>query len=102
MIMVSIGIKFKHITQYNPIGCICNKDNKDQLIITLMYSYFLQIDLYYSGESSTDLAHSLTCPICGRLGFTESELQSHVTSEHQNSNTEVVSKTTFVNNRLYN
>ncbi|CAL8143588.1 unnamed protein product [Orchesella dallaii] len=47
-------------------------------------------DLYYSGESSTDLAHSLTCPICGRLGFTESELQSHVTSEHQNSNTEVV------------
>lgn len=47
-------------------------------------------DLYYSGESSTELAHSLTCPICGRLGYTESELQSHVTSEHQNSNTEVV------------
>lgn len=54
----------------------------------LCLEYFA--DLYYSGESSTELAHSLTCPICGRLGFTESELQSHVTLEHQNSNTEVV------------
>jgi len=47
-------------------------------------------DLYYSGETATDQAHSLTCPICGRLGFTEVELQSHVTSEHQSCNTEVV------------
>jgi len=48
-------------------------------------------DLYYSGESSSEtMAHSLTCPVCGRLGFTETELQSHVTSEHQNCNTEVV------------
>ncbi|CAG7833771.1 unnamed protein product [Allacma fusca] len=47
-------------------------------------------DLYYGGESSTDQAHSLTCPVCGRFGFTESELHSHVTAEHQNCNTEVV------------
>jgi len=48
-------------------------------------------DLYYSGESSPEsMAHSLTCPVCGRLGFTEPELQSHVTTEHQSCNTEVV------------
>jgi len=50
------------------------------------------VDLYYSGESSSEvMAHSLTCPVCGRLGFTETELQSHVASEHQSCNTEVVS-----------
>lgn len=37
------------------------------------------------------MAHSLTCPVCGRLGFTEPELQSHVAAEHQNCSTEVVS-----------
>ncbi|OXA56923.1 E3 ubiquitin-protein ligase KCMF1 isoform X2 [Folsomia candida] len=48
-------------------------------------------DLYYSGESAVDvMAHSLTCPICGRLGLTETELQSHVTAEHQSCTTEVV------------
>jgi len=48
-------------------------------------------ELFYGGEAPTETNHALTCPICGRLGFTESELQTHVAAEHQNSNTEVVS-----------
>ena len=47
-------------------------------------------DLYYSGEANPELSYSLTCPVCGKLGLTESELQSHAVSEHQNCNTEVV------------
>lgn len=73
---------------------------------------FKFLDLYYGGEPPVDVNHALTCPvrfisyvhsvnefefdynicvqICGRLGFTESELQAHVAAEHQNSNIEVV------------
>jgi len=47
-------------------------------------------ELFYGGEAHTDQIHSLTCPICGKYGFTELELHSHVTSEHQNCGTEVV------------
>jgi len=39
---------------------------------------------------SDTMTHSLTCPVCGKLGYTETDLQSHVTSEHQNCTTEVV------------
>lgn len=42
-------------------------------------------ELFYSGESlSTDRPHSLTCPLCGNHGYTESTLLEHVTSEHPN------------------
>jgi len=47
-------------------------------------------DLYYGGETAPELSHSLTCPVCGRLGLTEAELQTHAAAEHQNCNTEVV------------
>ena len=43
-------------------------------------------DLFYSGESiSAEQPYSLTCPLCGTLGFTESTLLEHVTNEHVNS-----------------
>lgn len=34
---------------------------------------------------------SFTCPYCGKMGFTETSLQDHVTSEHAETSTEVVS-----------
>lgn len=43
-------------------------------------------DLFYSGESiSSEQPQSITCPLCGHLGFTESSLLEHVTNEHANS-----------------
>lgn len=43
-------------------------------------------DLFYGGESvPPEQPQSLTCPLCGNLGFTESSLLEHVTSEHANS-----------------
>lgn len=50
------------------------------------------LDLYYNGETNnSELSYSLTCPVCGKLGLTESELQNHAAAEHQNCSTEVVS-----------
>lgn len=46
-------------------------------------------DLFYSGEATSyDQPQSLTCPLCGSLGFTESTLLEHVTSEHGNNETD--------------
>lgn len=43
-------------------------------------------DLFYSGESVTsEQPQSLTCPLCGNLGFNEASLLEHVTNEHANS-----------------
>ena len=41
-------------------------------------------ELFYSGESASGIVQpqSLTCPFCGRLGFTEASLVDHVTSAH--------------------
>jgi len=70
------GASTSRHTPDHPVQCILSRSD---------------FDLYYSGESASDsMAHSLTCPVCGRLGFTEPELQSHVTTEHQSCTTEVV------------
>lgn len=43
-------------------------------------------DLFYGGESvPSEQPQSLTCPLCGSLGFTESSLLEHVTNVHPNS-----------------
>ncbi|XP_013403674.1 E3 ubiquitin-protein ligase KCMF1 isoform X2 [Lingula anatina] len=48
-------------------------------------------DLYYGGEAlSAEAPQSFTCPYCGKMGFTESSLQEHVTTEHADVSTEVV------------
>ena len=49
-------------------------------------------ELYYGGEAFTaDQPQAFTCPYCGKMGFTESALQEHVTSEHSDASVEVVS-----------
>ncbi|CAH1980537.1 unnamed protein product [Acanthoscelides obtectus] len=49
-------------------------------------------ELYYGGEALTslELPQSYTCPYCSRMGFTDVTLQEHVTSDHQDTNFEVV------------
>lgn len=43
-------------------------------------------ELFYAGENiSSEQPQSLTCPLCGSLGFTELSLLEHVTNEHANS-----------------
>jgi len=49
-------------------------------------------ELYYGGESlASDQPQAFTCPFCGRMGLTEVVLTEHVTAEHPDSTTEVVS-----------
>lgn len=48
-------------------------------------------ELYYGGEALTaEQPQSFTCPYCGKMGYTETTLQEHVTSEHADSSIEVV------------
>lgn len=55
-------------------------------------SVYCLTDLYYGGDTfSVEQPQSFTCPYCGKMGFTETSLQEHVTSEHAETSTEVVS-----------
>lgn len=48
-------------------------------------------DLFYGGETvSLEQQLSYTCPLCGRLGFTDVLLQEHVGVEHADASQEVV------------
>ncbi|XP_066960901.1 E3 ubiquitin-protein ligase KCMF1 isoform X2 [Macrobrachium rosenbergii] len=48
-------------------------------------------DVYYGGEAlSVDQPQSLTCPFCGKMGYTETSLQDHVTVDHPDTAYEVV------------
>ncbi|EPY82098.1 potassium channel modulatory factor 1 isoform 1-like protein [Camelus ferus] len=48
-------------------------------------------DLYYGGEAfSVEQPQAFTCPYCGKMGYTETSLQEHVTSEHAETSTEVL------------
>lgn len=68
-----------------------------QLINILIHNnsrsvYRFLADLYYGGDTfSVEQPQSFTCPYCGKMGFTETSLQEHVTSEHAETSTEVVS-----------
>lgn len=44
-------------------------------------------ELFYSGENAAGIVQpqSLTCPFCGRLGYTETSLVDHVSSAHSDS-----------------
>lgn len=48
-------------------------------------------EVFYGGETiNTDQPYSFTCPFCGRMGFTETTLQEHVTSEHSGATQQVI------------
>lgn len=52
----------------------------------------LSSDIFHGGEALTaDQPQSLTCPFCGKMGFTEATLQEHVTANHLDTTFEVVS-----------
>ncbi|KAI5140873.1 E3 Ubiquitin-Protein Ligase Kcmf1 [Manis pentadactyla] len=61
-------------------------DHPMQCILTRV-----DFDLYYGGEAfSVEQPQSFTCPYCGKMGYTETSLQEHVTSEHAETSTEVL------------
>ncbi|XP_035507976.1 LOW QUALITY PROTEIN: cryptochrome-2-like [Morone saxatilis] len=64
----------RHTTEH-PMQCILTR---------------VDYDLYYGGDTfSVDQPQSFTCPYCGKMGYTETSLQEHVTSEHAETSTEV-------------
>ena len=51
-----------------------------------MYVHISMADLFYGGEShNVEQPQSLTCPLCGQLGFSEAQLREHVTKNHGDS-----------------
>nr|XP_006210336.1 E3 ubiquitin-protein ligase KCMF1-like [Vicugna pacos] len=61
-------------------------DHPMQCILTRV-----DFDLYYGGEAfSVEQPQAFTCPYCGKMGYTETSLQEHVTSEHAETSTEVI------------
>ncbi|KAJ8402037.1 hypothetical protein AAFF_G00372720 [Aldrovandia affinis] len=65
----------RHTTEH-PMQCILTR---------------VDFDLYYGGEAfSVEQPQSFTCPYCGKMGYTETSLQEHVTSEHTETSTEVI------------
>lgn len=52
---------------------------------------FVSVDTFYGGESiSSDTPQSFSCPYCGKLGYTETALYDHVTTDHTDTPYEVV------------
>jgi len=49
-------------------------------------------DLYFGGDPSLTSEHqnSFTCPFCSKMGYTETTLQEHVSSQHSEVSQEVV------------
>ncbi|XP_068430410.1 E3 ubiquitin-protein ligase KCMF1 [Clinocottus analis] len=65
----------RHTTEH-PMQCILTR---------------VDYDLYYGGDTfSVEQPQSFTCPYCGKMGYTETSLQEHVTSEHAETSTEVI------------
>ncbi|XP_025831208.1 E3 ubiquitin-protein ligase KCMF1-like isoform X2 [Agrilus planipennis] len=64
-----------------------NVDHPMQCILTRT-----DYELYYGGEALTniDQPQSYTCPYCSRMGFTDTSLQEHVTTDHADTSFEVV------------
>lgn len=48
-------------------------------------------DVFYGGEAlTTEQPQSYTCPLCSRMGYSESSLHEHVTADHADASAEVV------------
>lgn len=69
------------------------------MIYCMCTDHIFFVELYYGGEALTslELPQSYTCPYCSRMGFTDITLQEHVTSDHQDTNFEVVGTLQLIN-----
>ena len=58
-------------------------------MLCYMYAF---LELFYGGETvNSESPQAFTCPYCGKMGFTESSIHEHVTSDHADTSYEVVS-----------
>ncbi|KAJ3605923.1 hypothetical protein NHX12_027966 [Muraenolepis orangiensis] len=65
----------RHTTEH-PMQCILTR---------------VDYDLFYGGDNfSVEQPQSFSCPYCGKMGYTETSLQEHVTSDHPETSTEVI------------
>lgn len=51
------------------------------------------LELFYGGDGNSPVdfyPQSLSCPFCRRIGFSETTLRDHVTSDHDGIHTQVV------------
>ena len=63
------------------------------MFLFIFVLFFCFEDMYYGGEAfSAEQPQAFTCPFCGKMGFTETTLQEHVTAEHPDTSIEVVGK----------
>ena len=85
---------------FAPLFCNFYSNRKVDLsfILGLYYFYCIQLcflELFYGGESlqfDHPSSYAFVCPHCGKLGFSETQLSEHVSSDHSAISTEVVSK----------
>ena len=84
-------------TADHPMQCILTRADygpsisSDRFIRHGSNRLFIRADTYYGGESiSSDTPQSYSCPYCGKLGYTETVLYDHVTTEHNETPYEVV------------
>lgn len=74
----------------HPVQCILTRSDFGMVMNSCLpfacriHSNFFHAELYYGGESSlnSEMPQSFVCPVCGKLGFTETTLVEHVTQEH--------------------
>ncbi|CAF4842138.1 unnamed protein product [Pieris macdunnoughi] len=65
----------QHTTEH-PMQCILSRSD---------------FDLYYGGEAlALEQPQAYTCPFCNRMGFTDTGLMEHVTSDHNDTTVAVV------------
>lgn len=63
-----------------------NTDHPMQCVLTRS-----DFDLYFGGEAvSVEHPQSFTCPLCGKMGLTETALQEHAATEHTDTSVEIV------------
>ena len=93
-------------TQDTLLTTLCSAYSHDQTMVSLKINldfhqewnknwnwllFFVSLDTFYGGESiSSDTPQSFSCPYCGKLGYTETALYDHVTTDHTDTPYEVV------------
>ena len=59
-------------------------------------------DLFYGGEGVTvEQPQAYICPFCSKMGYNETSLQEHVTSDHAETSVEVVGISFHANSFIF-